>query len=79
MLLSANRTSGRNDEKMYSVPPAREACFDQGDVKVEKDIVTFNEEKGEDILEDEPHCCFRREVAKRFSGSRLDNEPFYRS
>ena len=26
----------------------REACFDQADVKVEKDIVTFNGEKGED-------------------------------
>ena len=28
----------------------REACFDQGDVEVEKDIVTFNEEEDEDIL-----------------------------
>ena len=33
----------------------REACFDQGDVKVEKNIVTFNEEQDEDILvEDRP-------------------------
>ena len=31
----------------------REACFDQGDVKVEKDIVTFIEEEGEDILVEE--------------------------
>ena len=44
-----NKTSGGNDEKMYSVPPPREACFDQGDVKVEKDI----EEKHEDILVEE--------------------------
>ena len=28
----------------------REACFDLGDVKVEKDIVTFIEEEGEGIL-----------------------------
>ena len=27
-----------------------EACFDQGDVRVENDIVTFNEEEDEDIL-----------------------------
>ena len=50
---SANRTRGRNDEKMYSVPSPREACFDQGDVKEEKDIVTFNEENHEDILLEE--------------------------
>ena len=31
----------------------REACFDQGDVKVEKDIVTFNEEEDEDALVEE--------------------------
>ena len=31
----------------------REACFDLGDVKVEKDIVTFNEEEDEDILVEE--------------------------
>ena len=31
----------------------REACFDQGDVKVEKDIVTFNEEEDEDTLVEE--------------------------
>ena len=30
-----------------------EACFDQGDVKVENDIVTFNEEEDEDILVEE--------------------------
>ena len=28
----------------------RKVCFDLGDVKVEKDIVTFNEEEGEDTL-----------------------------
>ena len=28
----------------------REACFDLGDVKVENDIVTFNEQEDEDIL-----------------------------
>ena len=31
----------------------REACFDQGDVEVEKDIVTFNEEEDEDTLMEE--------------------------
>ena len=31
----------------------REACFDLGDVKVEKDIVTFIEEEGEGILVEE--------------------------
>ena len=31
----------------------REACFDQGDVKVERDSVAFNEEKHEDILLEE--------------------------
>ena len=31
----------------------REACFDQGDVKVEKDIVPFNEEEDEGLLEEE--------------------------
>ena len=31
----------------------REACFDLGDVKVEKDIVTFNEEEDEDTLVEE--------------------------
>ena len=31
----------------------REACFDLGDVKVEKDIVIFIEEEGEDILVEE--------------------------
>ena len=31
----------------------REACFDLGDVKVEKDIVTFNEREDEDILVEE--------------------------
>ena len=35
---------------------SREACFDLGDVKVEKDIVTFNEEEDEDTLVgEEPH------------------------
>ena len=33
----------------------REACFDLGDVKVEKDIVAFNADEDEDILvEDGP-------------------------
>ena len=31
----------------------REACFDQGVVKVGKDIVTFNDEKDEDALVEE--------------------------
>ena len=31
----------------------REACFELGDVKVEKDIVTFNEEEDEDTLVEE--------------------------
>ena len=30
----------------------REACFDLGDVKVEKDIVTFIEEEDEDMRKD---------------------------
>ena len=35
---------------------AGEACFDLGDAKVEKDIVTFNEEEDEDTLVgEEPH------------------------
>ena len=33
----------------------REACFDQGDVKVERDIVTFNEEADEDTPVEERH------------------------
>ena len=34
----------------------REACFALGNVKVEKDIVTFNEEEDEDTLVEEgPH------------------------
>ena len=41
----------------------REACFDLGDVKVEKDIVAFNADEDEDILvEDGPQIdrgtCF---------------------
>ena len=59
----------------------REACRDQGDVKVEKDIVTFNEEEDE-----ERHSRGRTTLLfsgvrspKRFSGSRLENELFYRS
>ena len=31
----------------------RAACFDQGDVKVEQDIVTFNEEEDEDTFVEE--------------------------
>ena len=31
----------------------REACFDLGDVKVEQDIVTFNEEEDENSLVEE--------------------------
>ena len=31
----------------------REACFDLGDAKVEKDIVTFNKEDDEDTLVEE--------------------------
>ena len=31
----------------------REACFDQGDVKVKKDSVTFNEEEHEDRVVEE--------------------------
>ena len=31
----------------------REACFELGGVKVEKDIVTFNEEEDEDTLVEE--------------------------
>ena len=48
----------------------RQACFDQDDVKVEKDIVTFNEEEDEDTLVDvgpqiERGTVFRRDTCHR--------------
>ena len=48
----------------------REACFDLGDVKVEKDIVTFNGEEDEDTLVEEgPHtecgAVFYRDTCHR--------------
>ena len=42
-----------------------EACFDQGDVKVENDIVTFNEEQDEDTLVAEGHQIGRGTVFLR--------------
>ena len=49
---------------------AGEACFDQGDVEVEKDIVTFNEKEDEDTLVDvgpqiERGTVFRRDTCHR--------------
>ena len=48
----------------------REACFDQVDVEVTKDIVTFNEEEDEDTLvEEAPHtergAVFYRDTCHR--------------
>ena len=48
----------------------REACFELGGVKVEKDIVTFNEEEDEDTLVEEvPHtecgAVFYRDTCHR--------------
>ena len=48
----------------------REACFDLGDVKVEKDIVAFNADEDEDILvEDGPQIergtVFHRDTCHR--------------
>ena len=42
----------------------REACFDLGDVKVTKDIVTFNEEKDEDTLVEEGPQIARHGVSQ---------------
>ena len=49
---------------------AGEACFDLGDVEVEKDTVTFNEEEDEDTLVDvgpqiERGTVFRRDTCHR--------------
>ena len=62
----------------------REACFDLGGVKVEKDIVTFNEEGDEDVIVEEgpqierARCCTGTHATVRFtkgtfvtSGSRV--------
>ena len=48
----------------------REACFDLGDVEVEKDIATFNGEEDEDTLvEEAPHtecgAVFYRDTCHR--------------
>ena len=43
-------------------------AFDQGDVKVEKDILTFNEEKGWDILLEEGP---KLNASRCFSGTHL--------
>ena len=43
----------------------REACFDLGDAKVEKDIVTFNEEEDEDTLVEEGPQIERGTVSLR--------------
>ena len=43
----------------------REACFDLGDVEVEKDIVTFNEREDEDILVEEGPQIERATVSLR--------------
>ena len=49
---------------------AGEACFDLGDVEVEKDTVTFNEEEDEDTLVNvgpqiERGTVFRRDTCHR--------------
>ena len=62
----------------------REACFELGGVKVEKDIVTFNEERDEDVIVEEgpqierARCCTGTHATVRFtkgtfvsSGSRV--------
>ena len=43
----------------------REACFDLGDVKVEKDIVTFSEKEDEDTLVEEGPQIERGTVSPR--------------
>ena len=59
-----------------------EACFGLGDIKVEKDIITFNEEEDEDILVEEgPHfergavlhkdTCHREIYQRNFLDKRL--------
>ena len=63
----------------------REACFDLGDVKVEKDIVAFNADEDEDILvEDGPQIdrgtvflwdtCHREIYQRNSRGKRLPRE-----
>ena len=62
----------------------REACFELGGVKVEQDIVTFNEEGDEDVIVEEgpqierARCCTGTHATVRFtkgtfvtSGSRV--------
>ena len=43
----------------------REACFDLGDVEVEKDIVTFNEREDENIIVEEEPQIERATVSLR--------------
>ena len=63
----------------------REACFDLGDVKVEKDIVAFNADEDEDILvEDGPQIdrgtvflwdtCHREIYQRNSRGKRFPRE-----
>ena len=57
----------------------REACFDLGDVKVEKDIVTFNEEEDEDTLVEEGPQIERRMKARVFHRDTCYREIYQRN
>ena len=71
-------------ERVVTSGSHREACFELGGVKVEKDIVTFNEEGDEDVIVEEgpqierARCCTGTHATVRFtkgtfvtSGSRV--------
>ena len=66
----------------------REACFDQGVVKVGKDIVTFNDEKDEDALVEEGpqierglvfhrDACHREIYQRNIRDKRIPREAFF--
>ena len=62
--------SGTHATVRFTKETAGEACFDLGDVEVEKDTVTFNEEEDEDILVEERPLIelvtvFRRDTCHR--------------
>ena len=50
----------------------RKVCFNQGDVEVEKDIVTFNQKEDEDTLVEEGRQIERRTVLLRDTSDRDD-------
>ena len=56
----------------------RKVCFDLGDVKVEKDIVTFNEEEDEDTLVEEGPQIERGTVFSTETGDKwIPREAFF--